>query len=162
MVHALHLPAENKKAPDFWHLDIVNELASCKEGEIMFSDSQAYARLFFFFFFSGGAFHLIEGEREYHYIRANDFCETGIGLDVPSPLERGMPVKVRYTSDGWRADVEGAVMWCVRAGRVGVSMRSYQDNRCGIHLSTEITGTNVELLLASKNGLQQPRSEAGG
>ena len=44
MVHALHLPAENKKAPDFWHLDIVNELASCKEGEIMFSDSRAYER----------------------------------------------------------------------------------------------------------------------
>src|SRR3569832_344679 len=119
MVHALHLPAENKKAPDFWHLDIVNELASCKEGEIMFSDSRAYARLPIPKYFTGGAFHLIEGEREYHYIRANDVCETGIGLDVPSPLERGMPVKVRYTSDGWRTDVEGTVMWCVRADRGG-------------------------------------------
>jgi len=128
----------------------------------MFSDSRAYARLPIPKYFTGGAFHLIEGEREYHYIRANDVCETGIGLDVPSPLERGMPVKVRYTSDGWRADVEGTVMWCVRADRVGVSMRSYQNYRVGIHLSTENTGTNVELFLALKNGLQQPRSEAGG
>lgn len=128
----------------------------------MFSDSRAYARLPIPKYFTGGAFHLIEGEREYHYIRANDVCETGIGLDVPSPLERGMSVKVRYTSDGWRTDVEGTVMWCVRADRVGVSMRSYQNYRVGIQLGTENTGTNVELFLALKNGLQQPRSETGG
>src|SRR3569832_1902164 len=111
MVHALHLPAENKKAPDFWHLDIVNELASCKEGEIMFSDSRAYARLPIPKYFTGGAFHLIEGEREYHYIRAIDVCETGIGLDVPSPLGRGGPGGGRGAAGGGRAGGGGAGMW---------------------------------------------------
>src|SRR3569623_1537384 len=114
----------------------------------MISDSRANARLPIPKYFTGGAFHLIEGDREYHYIRANDVCESGIGLDVPSPLERGMPVKVLYSSDGWRTDVEGTVMWCVRADRVGVSMRSYQIYRVGIHLSTEIFVINVELFLA--------------
>lgn len=125
----------------------------------MFTDSRAHARLPIPRYYTGGSFHLMDGEREYHYIRANDICETGIGLDVPSPLERGSTVKVRYTSEGWRADVEGTVMWCVRADRVGVSMRSYQNYRVGIRLNGENAQVNASLLAALKTGLQQPRAE---
>lgn len=131
------------------------------QGGNMFSDSRAYARMPIPKYYTGGSFHLIEGEREYHYIRANDVCETGIGLDLPSPLERGASVKVRYTSEGWRADVGGTVMWCVRADRIGVSMRSYQNYRIGIRLNAENGQTSAMLFLTLKNGLQQPRVTEG-
>src|SRR3569623_2775983 len=111
----------------------------------MFSDCRAYARMPIPKYYTGGSFHLFDGEREYLYIRANDVCETGIGLDVPSPLERGMPVKVRYTTDGLRTDVQGTVMWCVRADREGVSMRSYQNYRMGIRLDAENAAANATL-----------------
>src|SRR3569832_1699529 len=114
----------------------------------MFSDSRAYARMPIPIYYTGGSFHLIDGEREYHYIRANDVCEAGIGLDVPSPLERGVTVKVSYTTDGLRTDVHGTVMWCVRADRVGVSMRSYQNYRVGIRLHAATAAANAALLLA--------------
>jgi len=129
----------------------------------MFSDSRAYARMPIPKYYTGGSFHLIDGEREYHYIRANDVCEAGIGLDVPSPLERGVTVKVRYTTDGLRTDVHGTVMWCVRADRVGVSMRSYQNYRVGIRLNAETAAANATLFSALKTGLQQqPRKDVNG
>src|SRR3569833_4189546 len=121
----------------------------------MFSDSRAYARMPIPKYYTGGSFHLIDGEREYHYIRANDVCEAGIGRDVPSPLERGVTVKVRYTTDGLRTDVHGTVMWCVRADRVCVSMRSYQNLHKNKHQNTKTTAANATLFSALKTGLQQ-------
>lgn len=127
----------------------------------MFTDSRAHTRLPIPKYYTGGSFHLIEGEREYHYIRANDVCEAGIGLDVPSPLEPGVTVKVRYTADGVRAEINGTVMWCVRADRVGVSMRSYQNYRVGIRLESG-QGGSPSLYSALKGNLLQGRAEAQG
>src|SRR3569833_927498 len=109
----------------------------------MFCVCRAYARMLIPKYYTGGSFHLIDGEREYHYICVYDVCEAGIGLDVPSPLERGVTVKVRYTTDGLRTDVHGAVMWCVRADHEGGSMRSYQNYRVGILVNSETTATKT-------------------
>lgn len=128
----------------------------------MFTDSRTNARLPIPKYFTGGAFHLVDGEREYHYIRANDVCVSGIGLDVPSPLERGSQVKVRYTSEAWRADLDGTVMWCVRSDRVGVSMRTYQNFRVGIRLNPHNAQSNAMLFLTLKDGLQPSPTEARG
>src|SRR3569832_493314 len=111
----------------------------------MFSDSRAYARMPIPKYYTGGSFHLIDGEREYHYIRANDVCEAGIGLDVPSPLARGVTVKVRYTTDSLRTDVHGTVMWCVRADRVGVNKRTKQKNHKNKHQNAETAAANATL-----------------
>lgn len=128
----------------------------------MFTDSRSNARLPIPKYFTGGAFHLVDGEREYHYIRANDVCVSGIGLDVPSPLECGSQVKVRYTTEGWRSDLDGTVMWCVRSDRVGVSMRAYQNFRVGIRLNPSNVQANALLFLTLKDDLQQSRTEARG
>ncbi len=127
-------------------------------GSSMFSDNRIHARLSVPKYYTGGSFHLVDGERKYHYIRANDVCVEGIGLDVPSPIESGSQVKVCFTSDGWRADLDGTVMWCTRADRVGgVSQQSYQNFRVGIRLSPGNSQDNALLYLTLKDGLEQSR-----
>lgn len=123
----------------------------------MFSDNRMHARLSIPKYYTGGSFHLIDGERKYHYIRANDICVTGIGLDVPSAIERGTPVKVCFTSEGWRADLDGTVMWCARADRIGVSKQTYQNYRVGVRLNSENSQDNALLYLTLKDGLDQGR-----
>ena|SRR3990172_4345403 len=111
-------------------------------------------------YYAGGNFHLLEGEREYHYIRANDICVSGIGLDIPSALSRGSRVKVRYNSSGWRADLEGTVMWCERMDRVGISKSSYENYRVGIRLDPRKADQNALLYLNLKQELETLQSAA--
>ena len=59
----------------------------------MFSDNRIHARLSVPKYYTGGSFHLIDGERKYHYIRANDVCVAGVGLDLPSAIDSGKQVK---------------------------------------------------------------------
>jgi len=121
----------------------------------MFSDNRTHARLSVPKYYTGGSFHLIDGERKYHYIRANDVCVAGVGLDLPSAIDRGKQVKVCFTSQEWRADLEGTVMWCERADRIGVSKQSYQNYRVGILLNPENSEDNAQLYLTLKNGFEQ-------
>ncbi len=123
----------------------------------MFTDNRSHARLSVPKYYTGGSFHLIDGERKYHYIRANDVCITGVGLDVPSAIDRGKQVKVCFTSQEWRADLEGTVMWCERADRIGVSKKSYQNYRVGIMLSPENSEENAQLYLTLKDGFELDR-----
>jgi hypothetical protein len=125
----------------------------------MFSDNRTHARLSVPRYYTGGSFHLIDGERKYHYIRANDVCVAGVGLDLPSAIDRGKQVKVCFTSQEWRADLEGTVMWCERADRIGVSKQSYQNYRVGILLNPENSEDNAQLYLTLKNGFEQPGSK---
>lgn len=127
----------------------------------MFSDNRMHARLAVPRYYTGGSFHLIDGERKYHYIRANDVSIEGIGLDVPSAIERGAQVKVCFTSEGWRADLDGTVMWCSRADRVsGVSQQAYPNYRVGVRLNAGNSQDNALLYLALKDGLEQGRQQA--
>ena len=121
----------------------------------MFSDSRMHARLSVPKYYTGGSFHLIDGERKYHYIRANDVCVAGVGLDVPSAIERGKQVKVCFTSEEWRADLDGTVVWCVRSDRIGVSKQAYQNYRVGIRLNPNNAENNALLYLTLKDGLEQ-------
>ena len=123
----------------------------------MFSENRIHARLSVPRYYTGGSFHLIDGERKYHYIRANDVCVAGVGLDLPSAIERGKQVKVCFTSQEWRADLDGTVMWCQRADRIGVSKQSYQNYRVGILLNPENSDDNALLYLNLKDGLEQNR-----
>lgn len=126
----------------------------------MFKDNRMHARLAVPKYYTGGSFHLIDGERKYHYIRANDVCIAGIGLDVPSSIERGRQVKVCFTSEGWRADLDGTVMWCARADRVGgVSQKAYPNYRVGIRLSPGNSQDNSLLYAALKEGLAQAKPQ---
>ena len=126
----------------------------------MFSDNRMHVRISVPKYYTGGSFHLIEGERKYHYIRANDVCIEGIGLDVPSAIERGAQVKVSFKSEGWRADLDGTVMWCTRADRVaGVSQQTYPNFRVGIRLNPDNTQDNTQLYLTLKDGLEKTRSQ---
>jgi len=122
----------------------------------MFRDNRTHARLTVPKYYTGGSFHLIDGERKYQYIRANDICVEGIGLDVPSSIERGKQIKVCFTSEGWRTDLDGTVMWCERADRVGgVSQQAYQNYRVGIRLHPDNSQDNSLLYLTLKDGLEQ-------
>jgi hypothetical protein len=123
----------------------------------MFSDNRLHARLSVPKYYRGGSFHLIDGERKYHYIRANDVCAAGVGLDLPSAIECGKQVKVCFTSQEWRADLEGTVMWCERADRIGLSKQSYQNYRVGILLNPENSEDNSLLYLTLKDGIDQNR-----
>ncbi len=123
----------------------------------MFNESRGNIRLPIPKYYTGGSFHLIDGEREYHYIRANDVCVSGVGLDVPSSLDRGKTVKLRFAMEGWRADLDGIVMWCARADRVGVSMRSYENYRVGIRLDPTHAQDNAMLFLTLKDSLEEQR-----
>ncbi|MEJ2553390.1 MAG: hypothetical protein P8079_05075 [Gammaproteobacteria bacterium] len=125
----------------------------------MFNDNRAHVRLSVPKYYTGGSFHLIDGERKYHYIRANDVCVAGVGLDVPSAIERGSQVKICFTSRNWRADLEGIVMWCERSDRIGVSKQSYQNYRVGIQLDPENAEENSLLYLTLRDGLDQAGSE---
>ena len=126
----------------------------------MFSDNRTHARLAVPRYYTGGSFHLIDGERKYHYIRANDVSVEGIGLDVPSSIERGAQVKVCFTSEGWRADLDGTVMWCARADRVsGVNQLTYPNFRVGVRLNGQNAQDNALLYLALKDGLEQVRPQ---
>ena len=125
----------------------------------MFNDSRKHARLSVPKYYTGGSFHLIDGERKYHYIRANDVCVAGVGLDLPSAIEHGKQIKVCFTSQEWRADFEGTVMWCERADRIGVSKQSYQNYRVGIQLSPENSEDNALLYLTLKDGFEQVRPQ---
>lgn len=127
----------------------------------MFSDNRIHARLAVPRYYTGGSFHLIDGERKYHYIRANDVSIEGVGLDVPSAIERGAQVKVCFTSEGWRADLDGTVMWCSRADRVsGVNQQTYPNFRVGVRLNPDTSQDNALLYLALKDGLEQGRQQA--
>jgi len=127
----------------------------------MFSDNRIHARLAVPRYYTGGTFHLIDGERKYHYIRANDVSIEGIGLDVPSAIERGAQVKVCFTSEGWRADLDGTVMWCSRADRVsGVTRQAYPNFRVGVRLKAENSQDNALLYLSLKDGLEHGRRQA--
>ena len=124
----------------------------------MFNDNRAHARLSVPRYYTGGSFHLIDGERKYHYIHANDVSVSGVGLDVPSAIESGSQVKVCFTSPGWRADLEGTVMWCSRSDRIGgVSQQAYQNFRVGIRLSPDNSQDNSLLYLTLKDGMDQER-----
>lgn len=126
----------------------------------MFSNNRIHARLSVPRYYTGGSFHLIDGERKYHYIRANDICIEGVGLDVPSAIARGAQVKVCYKSEGWRSDLDGTVMWCARSDRVGgVSRRPYPNFRVGIRLNPDNSRDNALLYLTLKDGLDQVRSK---
>lgn len=125
----------------------------------MFSDNRTHARLSVPKYYTGGSFHLIDGERKYHYIRANDVCVAGVGLDLPSAIDRGKQVKVCFTSQEWRADLEGTVMWCERSDRIGVSKQSYQNYRVGILLNPENSEDNAQLYLTLKGGFEQAHSK---
>lgn len=129
----------------------------------MLSDNRMHERLPVPKYYTGGSFHLLEGDRKYHYIRANDVSAEGVGLDIPSPIERGTQVKVSFTSQGWRTDLDGTVMWCQRADRVGgVSQQSYQNYRVGIRLNPENADDNAMLYMTLKDVLEQqhPRHSA--
>ena len=124
----------------------------------MLNDNRMHARLSVPKYYTGGSFHLIDGERKYHYIRANDVCIEGIGLDVPSAIERGSQVKVCFKSEGWRADLDGTVMWCERSDRVGgVSLQAYPNFRVGVRLNPDNSQDNALLYLTLKDGLEQTR-----
>jgi hypothetical protein len=123
----------------------------------MFNDNRMHARLSVPKYYTGGSFHLVDGERKYHYIRANDVCEAGVGLDVPSAIERGTQVKVCFTSQEWRADLEGTVKWCERSDRMGVSKQSYQNYRVGIQLNPDNSEDNSLLYLTLKDAIDQNR-----
>ncbi len=122
----------------------------------MSNDNRQHARLSVPRYYTGGSFHLIDGERKYHYIRANDVCVEGIGLDVPSAIEQGAQVKVCFTSGGWRTDLDGTVMWCARSDRVGgVSQKSYKNFRVGIRLNPGNSQDNALLYSTLKDGLEE-------
>ena len=125
----------------------------------MFKDNRTHARLSVPKYYTGGSFHLIDGERKYHYIRANDICIDGIGLDVPSSIDRGKQIKVCFTSEGWRTDLDGTVMWCERADRIGVSKQSYQNYRVGIFLNPNNSEDNAQLYLTLKDGFKEDRPQ---
>lgn len=125
----------------------------------MFNDNRTHSRLSVPKYYTGGSFHLIDGERKYHYIRANDVCAAGVGLDVPSAIARGTQVKVCFTSQNWRADLVGTVMWCERSDRIGVSKQSYQNYRVGIQLDPENAEENSLLYLTLKDGLDRASGE---
>ena len=126
----------------------------------MFKDSRTHTRISVPKYYTGGSFHLIDGERKYHYIRANDVCVEGIGLDVPSSIERGAQVKVCFTSAGWRTDLDGTVMWCSREDRVGgVSQKSYPNYRVGIRLNPDNAQDNSQLFSTLKDGCDQAASQ---
>jgi len=122
----------------------------------MFKDSRIHTRISVPKYYTGGSFHLIDGERRYNYIRANDICIEGIGLDVPSSIERGTQVKVCFTTTGWRTDLEGTVVWCSREDRVGgVSQKSYPNYRVGIRLNEENAEDNSLLFSTLKDGFER-------
>ncbi|HHM05584.1 MAG TPA: hypothetical protein ENJ19_07560, partial [Gammaproteobacteria bacterium] len=101
----------------------------------MFKDLRQHTRLPIPKYYARGIFHLINGDQEYHYVRANDVCVSGVGLDLPSKVKRGSEVKLRYTSPDWRTELSGTVMWCERDDRVGVSLRAYENYRVGVRLN---------------------------
>ena len=123
----------------------------------MFNDNRMHARLSVPKYYTGGSFHLVDGDRKYHYIRANDVCVAGVGLDLPSAIDRGKQVKVCFTSQEWRADLEGTVMWCERADRIGVSKQSYQNYRVGILLDPNNSEDNAQLYLTLKDVFAEDR-----
>ena len=130
-----------------------------KRATSMFNDNRMHARLSVPKYYRGGVFHLIDGEREYHYIRANDVSLAGVGLDLPSALEQNKQVKLCFTSPEWRADFEGSVMWCERADRHGVGTQSFQNYRVGILLNPEKSEDNALLYLTLRDGLEQARPQ---
>ena len=113
-------------------------------------------------YFTGGNFHLMEGEREYHYIRANDICVSGIGLDVPSAIFCGSRVRVSYNSKGLKSDLEGTVMWCERDDRVGISKSPYRNFRVGIRLDERKADQNSLLFQALRQALEPANAMARG
>ena len=123
----------------------------------MFSENRMHARMSVPKYYTGGNFHLIDGDRKYHYIRANDVSVAGLGLDLPSAIDRGTQVTVCFTSQEWRVDLEGTVMWCERADRIGVSKQSYQNYRVGISLNPENSDNNATLFMTLKEGMEQER-----
>lgn len=125
----------------------------------MFNDNRMHERLSVPKYYTGGSFHLVDGDRKYHYIRANDVCVAGVGLDLPSAIDRGKQVKVCFTSQEWRADLEGTVMWCERADRIGVSKQSYQNYRVGILLNPNNSEDNAQLYLTLKDGFKEDRPQ---
>jgi hypothetical protein len=125
----------------------------------MFNESRMHARLSIPKYYTGGSFHLIDGERKYHYIRANDVCLAGVGLDLPSTIEPGSQVKVSFTAEDWRTDLDGTVMWCERADRIGVSKQAYQNYRVGIYFNPDNSEDNALLYLTLKDEFEQVRSQ---
>lgn len=119
------------------------------------TDHRMHARLYVPKYYRGGCFHLIDGERRYYYISANDVCVEGIGLDIPSPVEHGSRVEVGYKSEVWQAGIDGTVMWCARSYRVGrVSLKTYPNFRVGIRLNPDNSKDNALLYFTLKDGIE--------
>lgn len=101
-------------------------------------------------YFPGGTFHLIAGDRRYHYVRANDISQSGIGLDIPSSLPAGTSVRLRYISTNWRTDLDGEVVWCGAGELVGEGDAAYQNYRVGLSFASDNAASSALLYLALK------------
>ncbi len=127
-----------------------------------FTEQRRHTRLPLPPYFPAGSFHLETGEgparRRYSYLRAWDVSASGIGLELPSPLEPGQPVTVRYTSREERLALAGEVVWCDRqgrpGGRPGLGRGAYRSYRVGVRFRPEAAEGSARLFLAVQAGLE--------
>ena len=116
----------------------------------MNTDTRQHPRTAIPKYFPTGTFHLIAGERRYHYLRANDVSQGGMGLDIPSSLPPGTSVRLRYISNHWRTDLDGTVVWCGPGEVVGEGDAAYQSYRVGLRFASDNAASSALLYLALK------------
>ncbi len=134
----------------------------------MFVEQRRHTRLPLPPYFPEGSFHLetVRGgvRRRYSYLRACDVSASGIGLELPSPLEPGQPVTVRYTGSGGHLELTGEVVWCDRrgrpGGRPGLGRGGYRSYRAGVRFDPDAGERSARLFLTVQAGLRRVPPQA--
>lgn len=62
--------------------------------------------------FSSDSFHVEVYDRSYVLNRIHDVSISGTGIQIPSEIRPGTPVKLVFKSDDYTISVNGTTVWC--------------------------------------------------
>lgn len=62
--------------------------------------------------FSSDSFHVEVYDRSYVLNRIHDVSISGTGIQIPSEIRPGTPVKLVFKSDDYTISVNGITVWC--------------------------------------------------
>lgn len=99
-----------------------------------------------------GSFRLQAQNKSYDFTLIRDVSVSGVGIQLPEPLEVGATVDMIFSAGDWKIAVEGRVVWCsVATGKDELGTGSVEAYRMGIKFNPRNANNNVIFFMASRS-----------
>ena len=99
-----------------------------------------------------GSFRLQAQDKSYDFTLIRDVSVSGVGIQLPEPLEVGATVDMIFSAGGWTIAVEGRVIWCsVAVVKDDPGVSPAEAYRMGIKFNPRNANNNVIFFMASRS-----------